>query len=47
MTLWNLQQLDETLAAVDLHLDRETLDRIDAIDFEIPNPMTEDGLRRL
>jgi aryl-alcohol dehydrogenase-like predicted oxidoreductase len=43
----NLQQLDETLAAVDLHLDRETLDRIDAIDFEIPNPMTEDGLRRL
>lgn len=43
----NLQQLDETLAAVDLHLDRETLERIDAIDFEIPNPMTEDGLRRL
>ncbi|WP_149499783.1 aldo/keto reductase [Roseiconus lacunae] len=43
----SLEQLDESLAAKDLILDSETLDRIDQIDFEIPNPMTEDGLRRL
>ncbi|MEL6108904.1 MAG: aldo/keto reductase [Planctomycetota bacterium] len=42
-----LQQLDESLAAKDLILDQETLDRIDQIDVDIPNPMTEDGLRRL
>jgi len=41
------EQLDETLAASELTLDGETLARIDEIDFEIPNPMTEDGLRRL
>ena len=28
-------------------LDDETLDRIDQLEIEIPNPMTEDGLRRL
>jgi hypothetical protein len=28
-------------------LEAETLERIDQIDVEIPNPMTEDGLRRL
>lgn len=39
--------LDDTLAAADLVLDAETLKRIDQIDAEIPNPMTEDGLRRL
>jgi len=43
----SVEQLDETLAAGDLVLDSEILTRIDAIDFEIPNPMTEDGLRRL
>ena len=43
----SLEQLEESLAAVDLVLDQETLDRIDQIDFEIPTPMTEDGLRRL
>ena len=43
----NVNQLDETLAAAELVLDADTLTRIDAIDFEIPNPMTEDGLRRL
>ena len=42
-----LSDLDDTLAAADLILDEETLKRIDAIDAEIPNPMTEDGLRRL
>jgi aryl-alcohol dehydrogenase-like predicted oxidoreductase len=42
-----IDQLDESLAAKDLILDEETLARIDAIDFEIPTPMTEDGLRRL
>jgi len=40
-------QLDEILAAAGLLLDDETLARIDAIEVEIPNPMTEDGLRRL
>lgn len=39
-------QLGESLEAVDLILDQETLNRIDQVDFEIPNPMTEDGLRR-
>ena len=41
------EQLKESLAAADLTLDKETLERIDEIDSEIPNPMTEDGLRRL
>lgn len=40
-------QLEANLAAADLVLDVETLARIDEIDVEIPNPMTEDGLRRL
>lgn len=40
-------QLEESLQAADLVLDEETLRRIDQIDAEIPNPMTEDGLRRL
>ena len=43
----SLEQLDESLAAADLVLEQSTLDRIDQIDFEIPTPMTEDGLRRL
>ena len=43
----SVAQLDESLAAKDLMLDQETLDRIDEIDVAIPNPMTEDGLRRL
>lgn len=40
-------QLEECLQARDLILDAETLRRVDEIDVEIPNPMTEDGLRRL
>jgi aryl-alcohol dehydrogenase-like predicted oxidoreductase len=40
-------QLEQILAGADLQLDRETLAAIDAIDEAIPNPMTEDGLRRL
>ena len=43
----SLTQLEESLAAADLILDDETLDRIDQLEIEIPNPMTEDGLRRL
>ncbi len=43
----SVEQLDEALAAKDLILDQETLDRIDQIDIEIPNAMHEDGLRRL
>jgi aryl-alcohol dehydrogenase-like predicted oxidoreductase len=43
----SVAQLDESLAARDLQLDQETLARIDQVDVEIPNPMTEDGLRRL
>ncbi len=43
----SVAQLEESLAAADLVLDTETLARIDEIDEVIPNPMTEDGLRRL
>ncbi|QDT69512.1 L-glyceraldehyde 3-phosphate reductase [Planctomycetes bacterium MalM25] len=43
----SLEQLEANLAAADLVLDEETLARIDQLDVEIPNPMTEDGLRRL
>ena len=43
----SLEQQAESLAAVDLILDEETLARIDQVDVEIPTPMTEDGLRRL
>ncbi|MEM7011383.1 MAG: aldo/keto reductase, partial [Verrucomicrobiota bacterium] len=42
-----LSDLDDTLAAADLVLDEETMQRIEQIHVEIPNPMTEDGLRRL
>lgn len=47
MGVSRFDQLAEHLAAADLTLDAETLARIDQIDVEIPNPMTEDGLRRL
>ncbi|MBB5038470.1 aldo/keto reductase [Prosthecobacter dejongeii] len=40
-------QLQESLDAMDLILDAETLRLIDELEVEIPNPMTEDGLRRL
>ena len=40
-------QLEESLKAADLILDADTLARIDEIHDAIPNPMTEDGLRRL
>ena len=40
-------QLEESLGAKDLILSEETLKRINEIDVAIPNPMTEDGLRRL
>ncbi|QDS95222.1 L-glyceraldehyde 3-phosphate reductase [Roseimaritima multifibrata] len=43
----SVDQLAESLEASELHLDASTLERIDAIDFDIPSPMTEDGLRRL
>ncbi|MEM9587723.1 MAG: aldo/keto reductase [Planctomycetota bacterium] len=43
----SVEQLNESLEAIDLELDAETLERIDDVDFEIPTPMTEDGLRRL
>ncbi|QDV14574.1 L-glyceraldehyde 3-phosphate reductase [Rosistilla oblonga] len=43
----SVDQLNESLPAADLVLDAQTMERIDAIDAEIPNPMTEDGLRRL
>jgi aryl-alcohol dehydrogenase-like predicted oxidoreductase len=42
-----VEQLEESLLAVDLILDEETLARIDEIDVAIPCAMTEDGLRRL
>ncbi len=43
----SLSQLQESLSAVDLVLDSETLARLDAIEEEIPSSMKEDGLRRL
>ncbi|MEM6469624.1 MAG: aldo/keto reductase [Planctomycetota bacterium] len=43
----SVEQLNESLQARDLILSDETLAKIDEIDIEIPNPMTEDGLRRL
>ncbi len=42
-----INQLNESLEAVDLILDQETLDRIDEVEVDIPNPLREDGLRRL
>jgi aryl-alcohol dehydrogenase-like predicted oxidoreductase len=42
-----VEQLEESLAAINLVLDTQTLQRIDEIDAEIPCAMTEDGLRRL
>ena len=42
-----VEQLEENLGGAELLLDAETLKRIDAIDEAIPNPMKEDGLRRL
>jgi len=43
----SLEQLDESLEARDLVLDGQTLGRLDELDAEITNPMSEDGLRRL
>jgi len=43
----SLAQLEVSLAAADLVLNAETLQRINEIDEQIPCPMTEDGLRRL
>lgn len=43
----SVDQLRYSLDAADLTLSEETLARIDEIDRAIPNPMTEDGLRRL
>ena len=40
-------QLNESLAADGLVLSKETMVRIDEIDVAIPNPMKEDGLRKL
>lgn len=40
-------QLEENLHGADLHLDQAILRRINEIDEMIPNPMKEDGLRRL
>lgn len=42
-----VEQLNESLAATDLILDAEILRQIDEIEVAIPNPMKEDGLRRL
>lgn len=43
----SVTQLNESLLAADLVLDAETLQRLDQIEVDIPNAMTEDGLRRL
>ncbi len=41
------RNLNESLEGVDLILDAETMARIDEVDVDIPNPLREDGLRRL
>lgn len=43
----SLEQLEESLEAVDLILDAETLERIDQVEVDIPCALREDGLRRL
>ncbi len=43
----HIDHMDHFIKAASLELDDETIARIDQIDVEIPNPMTEDGLRRL
>lgn len=43
----SVDQLHHALPAAGLLLDAETMARIDAVDQALPNPMTEDGLRRL
>lgn len=43
----SVEQLEENLKAADLVLDSDTLCRINEIEEALPNPMTEDGLRRL
>ncbi|MFM7036128.1 MAG: aldo/keto reductase [Planctomycetaceae bacterium] len=43
----NVAQLEENLLGTDLLLDQTILRRINEIDEMIPNPMKEDGLRRL
>ena len=43
----HVDQLQQSLAAADLDLDCETMERLAVIEDEIPNAMPEDGLRRL
>ena len=43
----SVEQLRSSLDARDLVLSDATMKRIDEVDVQIPNPMTEDGLRRL
>lgn len=43
----SVAQLNQSLEAVDLTLDPQTMARIDEVDVDIPNPLREDGLRRL
>ena len=43
----SVAQLNQSLEAIDLVLDEETLARIDEVDSDIPCPLREDGLRRL
>lgn len=43
----SVEQLNDSLQAIDLVLDAETMKRIDEVDVDIPNPLREDGLRRL
>ncbi len=43
----SVEQLEESLAASDLILDDDTLQKIDDVDRDIPTPLREDGLRRL
>ena len=43
----HVDQLEDTMRAGGVILDEETMAKIEQIESDIPNPMPEDGLRRL
>ncbi len=43
----HIDQLEDCLKAADVILDDAVMEKLEALEVEIPNPMTEDGLRKL
>jgi aryl-alcohol dehydrogenase-like predicted oxidoreductase len=43
----HIDQLEDCLKAADVILDDAVMENLEALEVEIPNPMTEDGLRKL